>query len=86
MFVSAGRGRHIILTLPCELPCRLKEWFACKDDVFASSGEPSLADDSLLIDEEERALGIRLAGGQQAVPPDHRQLWKVAEERERQFE
>jgi|SoiMethySBSTD1v2_1073268.scaffolds.fasta_scaffold247764_2 hypothetical protein len=84
---TSGRcGRHHALALRRHRLHRIQDRRTRKDDVFAPVGEPPLSDASLLIHQEERALGIRLARGQNAVSPNHFEVRKIAEQRIGQFE
>jgi hypothetical protein len=84
--ITHGIHRHYALTLPRDVLHRFQDRLTRKDDVFAPVGEPPLPDGSLLIDEEKRALGVRLARGKNAVTPNHFELRKIAEQRIGQLE
>jgi len=84
---TSGRcGRHHALALLRNLLHCFQDRLTRKGDVFAPVGEPPLPVDSLLIYQEERALGIRLARGQNAVSPNHFEVRKIAEQRIGQLE
>ena len=84
-----GHHEHVsrasqLLGLPHNLLDPLQKRFARKNHVFSSLDKPLLPDDSLRIDQEEGPLwepelGQRLAGGSNAVLPDHLQVWPVTE-------